>query len=206
MGVHILLIDTKVELAEPSQQILADRFRFCKHDQLMLLFNTNTVCQVVHSSTQPPEDISTFTRKLLPATGFIKMCGSETGSSSTSFSDLDVQKIESVTLSELNAYVVNSIPQCYRKLQHGFTSFTCAWCNEEKAVRDLGYFKYKHHQGVLVNNNRCESGPNVEYAVTAPPLQAPTVADASSMEDRARTEENEMQSRRARSDHLIFWR
>ncbi|KAF3537462.1 hypothetical protein F2Q69_00019688 [Brassica cretica] len=64
----------------------------------------------------------------------------------------------------------------------------------------------RHHQGVPVNNNRCESGPNVEYAVTAPPLQAPTVANASSMEDRARTEENEMQSRRARSDHSIFWR
>ncbi|CAN6982035.1 unnamed protein product [Brassica oleracea var. botrytis] len=152
-----------------------------------------------------------------------RLCGFETASSSTSFSDLDVQKIESVTLSELNAYVVNPIPQeteflCktkvsdisgskfYRKLQHGFTSYTCAWCNDEKAVRDLGYFKYRHHQGVPVNNNQCESGPNVEYAVTAPPLQAPTVENASSMEDRARTEENEMQSRRARSDHSIFWR
>ncbi|CDY07900.1 BnaC03g36230D [Brassica napus] len=40
-----------------------------------------------------------------------RLCGFETASSSTSFSDLDVQKIESVTLSELNAYVVNPIPQ-----------------------------------------------------------------------------------------------
>ncbi|KAH0916756.1 hypothetical protein HID58_031202 [Brassica napus] len=172
---------------------------------------------VVHSSTQPPEDTSTFTRKLLPATGFIKMCGSETGSSSTSFSDLDVQKIESVTLSELNAYVVNSIPQeteflCKAKV----SDISCTSAIESYSmashllhvpgVMTRRLFKYRHHQGVPVNNNRCESGPNVEYAVTAPPLQAPTVADASSMEDRARTEENEMQSRRARSDHLIFWR
>ncbi|WZZ42168.1 hypothetical protein YC2023_038427 [Brassica napus] len=78
---------------------------------------------------------------------------------------------------------------------------------EIKLAGGIGCFeKRMHHQGVPVNNNQCESGPNVEYAVTAPPLQAPTVENASSMEDRARTEENEMQSRRARSDHSIFWR
>ncbi|XP_013619526.1 PREDICTED: uncharacterized protein LOC106326032 [Brassica oleracea var. oleracea] len=97
-----------------------------------------------------------FHQETLASNRFHKvMCGSETGSSSTSFSDLDVQKIEYVTLSELNAYVGNPNPQeteflckakvsyisvskCYRKLQHGFTSYTCAWCNDEKAVRDLG--------------------------------------------------------------------
>ncbi|CDY25006.1 hypothetical protein HID58_049524 [Brassica napus] len=45
-----------------------------------------------------------------------------------------VRKIESVTLAELNSFVSNASPQCFRILQRGFSSFTCASCNEENAV------------------------------------------------------------------------
>ncbi|CAN6819010.1 unnamed protein product, partial [Brassica oleracea var. botrytis] len=74
---------------------------------------------------------------------------------SNSFLKVD-KKIESVTQLEFNAYVVDSTPhhcrlnpvqilckakvsdmscsKCYRKLQRGFISFTCAWCNDDNAV------------------------------------------------------------------------
>ncbi|CAN6828072.1 unnamed protein product, partial [Brassica oleracea] len=69
---------------------------------------------------------------------------------SNSFLKVD-KKIESVTLLEFNAYVVDSTPhkteclckakvsdmscsKCYRKLQRGFISFTCAWCYDDNAV------------------------------------------------------------------------
>ncbi|KAF2580532.1 hypothetical protein F2Q68_00003657 [Brassica cretica] len=49
-----------------------------------------------------------------------------------------VRKIESVTLAELNSFVLNASPQCFRILQQGFSSFTCASCNEENAVGVVG--------------------------------------------------------------------
>ncbi|CAN6982728.1 unnamed protein product [Brassica oleracea var. botrytis] len=61
-----------------------------------------------------------------------------------------VRKIESVTLAELNSFVLNASPQCFRILQQGFSSFTCASCNEENAVGVL-VDKYQGCRGLPTN-------------------------------------------------------
>ncbi|WZZ46939.1 hypothetical protein YC2023_043198 [Brassica napus] len=67
-----------------------------------------------------------------------------------------------------------SCSKCYRKLQRGFISFTCAWCNDDNAV-GVGANDYPGddvsgaqsvtekvsdlaQNGVPVNNNQCDSG------------------------------------------------
>ncbi|CAN7000585.1 unnamed protein product, partial [Brassica oleracea var. botrytis] len=69
----------------------------------VLQLRTSYALQAAFSSMQPPEHISTFTKKVF--------CGSDIGSSSTPSKYGGVQKIELATIVEFIVCVVNSPPQ-----------------------------------------------------------------------------------------------
>ncbi|KAL0694080.1 hypothetical protein Bca4012_061260 [Brassica carinata] len=63
----------------------------------------------------------------VPRMFFLRFCGGEAGSSSTTSKYGGVKELESVTLQELNSYVLNSTPHLLR----GFTSSSCDGCNDD---------------------------------------------------------------------------
>ncbi|WZY93381.1 hypothetical protein YC2023_065710 [Brassica napus] len=134
----------------------------------------------------------------------IRVCGSDEGLRSTPTKYVGVKKIEPLTIDELNEYVIKLLlsGSFARKLNRGFSSFTCAFCNKEDTVGVVrgegndnpsddfpgaGAVKISHSDGL--KGTAVEDGGFVPYGDAAGGTGEPVDPSKTSVDGRSKSED-----------------